>query len=283
MAYRSIENIKSVIEFIESHLTEEIDLAMVAASVHYSKYHLHRMFTDTVGLTLHDYVQRRRLTEAAKLLIFSDKSILDIALIAGYEGQQAFTNAFTAMYKMPPNRYRINEEFYPLQLKLQLRGYYNMYDYSEDIKRNISFAAASDIPCWMELVRLVIDGFPYLREEEYIDVLRHHIDTKQALILKDSDIAICVMLFSYETGGIDFMGCHPLYRRKGIPKLFLDKVMDELMEGRELSITTYRDGDKADTGYRREIQSLGFAEAELMMEFGYPTQRFVMRRDNNDE
>ncbi len=63
---------------------------ILAEAMHYSKYHLHRIFTDTVGLTIHDYIQRRRLSEAAKLLIFSEKSVLDIALLAGYESQQAF-------------------------------------------------------------------------------------------------------------------------------------------------------------------------------------------------
>ena len=117
MQNKSIEKIISAIDYIESHLSEKTDLDVVASAVHYSKYYLHRTFTTSVGLTIHDYIQRRKLTEAAKLLVFSDKSILEIALIAGYESQQAFTNIFTAMYKQPPNKYRENEKFYPLQLK----------------------------------------------------------------------------------------------------------------------------------------------------------------------
>ncbi len=53
--------------------------------------------------------------------------------------------------------------------------------------------------------------------------------------------------------------------------------MGELLKGQEISITTYREGDKADTGYRDEIKGLGFAEAELLVEYGYPTQRFMMQ------
>lgn len=56
---------------IKTKLDSKLNLENVAAAVHYSKYHLHRMFTDTVGITLHSYVQSRRLTEAAKLLGFS--------------------------------------------------------------------------------------------------------------------------------------------------------------------------------------------------------------------
>lgn len=52
--------------------------------------------------------------------------------------------------------------------------------------------------------------------------------------------------------------------------------MEEYLPGKELSITTYRDKDRADTGYRKELLQLGFAEREMLTEFGYPTQRFVL-------
>lgn len=283
MSKDRIEHVTAAINYIEAHLTEKLDLERVAEAVHYSKYHLHRMFTQTVGLTVHDYLQRRKLTEAAKLLVFSDRPVLEIALSAGYESQQAFTKIFTAMYKMPPNRYRENEKFYPLQLRFKLEGSHGMLDETEKSGWEINFAGEEDIPRWMELVRLVVDGFPYLDEQEYLPVLRLRIRSREALILKDQDMAAGIMLFSYERGSIDFMGCHPLYRKKGIPKAFLDKVMGEFLKGKDISITTYREGDKADTGHRSEIKGLGFAEAELLVEFGYPTQRFVLKGDEADQ
>lgn len=274
-----IDKVNMAIDYIEGNLTEKLDLDMVSGALHYSKYHLHRLFTDTVGLTMHDYIQRRQLTEAAKLLVFSERPILDIAVLYGYGSQQAFTTAFTSMYKMPPSRYREKEEFYPLQLKYYLEGGSSMNGRDEESPWKIEFASEEDIPCWMELVRLVIHGFPHLHEEEYVRVLEERIRSRQALILKDGDIAAGVMLFSYENGSIDFMGSHPLYRKKGIPRAFLKKVMGRLLKGRDVIITTYREGDKADTGQRREIQGLGFTEAELLVEYGYPTQRFVIRKE----
>ena len=278
----SMDEVILAINFIEANLTKKMDLDMISGTVHYSKYHLHRVFSDTVGLTIHDYIQRRQLTEAAKLLVFSGKPIVQIAFLSGYQSQQAFTNAFTAMYKMPPNMYRENERFYPLQLKFNFEGRYEMLDRKEKALWEISFASDEDIPGWMELVRLVIDGFPHLNEEEYIRVLRQKISTGQALIMKDRGSAIGIMLFSYENGSIDFMGSHPLYRKKGVPKAMLDKVMKELLKGKEISITTYREGDKADTGYRKEIKGLGFAEAELLVEYGYPTQRFILQQEERE-
>ena len=94
-----LEKISTVIEYIESHLTEKLDLTSVAQGVGYSKYHLHRIFTNIVGLSIHNYILRRKLTEAAKLLAFSEKSILDISLISGYESQQAFTTVLNKCIK----------------------------------------------------------------------------------------------------------------------------------------------------------------------------------------
>ncbi len=280
---KHMEKISAAIDYIEANLTKKVDLDMVAGAVHYSKYHLHRMFTKMLGMTLHDYQRRRQLTEAAKLLVFSSKSILDIALLSGYEGQQAFHSIFKSMYKLSPNKYRENERFYPLQLKYEFEGSFGMLVAETGVELNIAYATQDDIPCWMNLVRLVIDGFPHLHEDEHIGVLKQRIQTKEALIMKDGDAAIGIMLFSHKTGGIDFMGTHPLYRQKGMPKAFLDRVMEELLSDKEISITTYRDGDKADTGHRKQIMELGFAEAELLVEFGYPTQRFVLPRGETDE
>lgn len=274
-----IKIITLAIDYIETHLNEKLDLEIVAKSVNYSKYHLHRMFTSTIGLTIHDYIQRRKLTEAAKMLVFSDLSIFHIALTAGYESQQSFTSVFKAMYKKTPNQYREEEEFYPLQLKYVLKNNPVKFDkQSGRLQQNITFANKHDISIWMDLVKLVIDGFPYLKEDEYIENLQQCIDEKRALILKDGNIAIGIMAFNYANGSIDFFGIHPQYRKQGMAKAFIAKAFKEIMPQKEISITTFRKGDKADTGYNDEYKRLGFREAELLVEFGYPTQKFVLQR-----
>ena len=77
--------VSQAIAYIEHNLSQKLDLQAVAEAVHYSKYHLHRTFTRVVGMTVHDYGLRRKLTEAAKLLAFSNLPILHIALFAGYQ------------------------------------------------------------------------------------------------------------------------------------------------------------------------------------------------------
>lgn len=126
----STKHVIAAIDYIESHLDEKPDLETISGAVHVSKYHLHHTFTDTVGLTIQTYVQRRRLTEAARLLVFSDMPILEIALAAGYGSRQSFTDIFKAMYKRTPNQYREEANFYPLQLRYVLNEYHARLDES---------------------------------------------------------------------------------------------------------------------------------------------------------
>lgn len=277
-----IKNVAAAIQFIETHLTDKLDLESVAAAVHYSKYHLHRIFVSTVGMTVHDYAQRRRLTEAAKLLVFSNRPIIEIALLAGYESQQAFTDTFRAMYKKAPGQFRDEGEFYPLQLRYELHASPTLIAGEIDWQNDIVPATERDIPAWMALVRMVVDGFPHLNEAEYLRALHRQIQEKRALIMKDGEVAIGILAFCPETGSIDFFGIHPQYRDCGIAQAFVQRVLDELTEQTPVSITTFREGDKADPGQRAVIQSLGFAEAELLTEFGYPTQRFILRKEQTE-
>lgn len=273
MENKTVVSIETVIDYIEANLDGKLDLETVAEAVHYSKYHLHRMFTSTVGMTIHDYVQRRQLTEAAKLLAFSDRPIIEVTFICGYESQQAFSSAFKSMYKIPPAEYRDNREFYPLQLRFALHRNVANKVFTKD---DICLAEKADIPAWMNLMRLVIDGYPVMDEADYLSNLITAINEKRALVLKDNGVLIGAMAFSSQLGCIDFLGINPQYRKQGIQKFFLDALMDIYLPGQEISMTTYREDDKADTGHRDILKQLGFAERELLIEFGYPTQRFVL-------
>ena len=280
MGNPSVTRIEAVIDYIESHLGGKLELKTVAEAIHYSKYHLHRLFTDTAGMTIHDYVQRRRLTEAAKLLVFSDQPIIEIALICGYESQQSFSLAFKAMYKSPPAEYRKKRCFYPLQLRFTLHRNISAAEFT---MQDIRLARREDIPDWMNLMRLVIDGYPVMDEDDYSAKLEESIDEKRALVLKAGNVLIGAMAFTYSPGSIEFLGVHPQYRNRGIQRLFLDALLEIYLPGQEISTTTYRAQDKADTGHRNLLLQFGFAEKELLTEFGYPTQRFVLSPQKQED
>ncbi len=280
MANQWVRSMETVLDFIETHLDSKLDLEQIAAATHYSKYHLHRIFATTVGMTIHDYAVRRQLTEAARLLVFSAKPVIEIGLLCGYESQQAFTVAFKAMYKMPPAQYRAQQQFYPLQLPVAL---HHNTDTTALAKATVLPAKKADIPAWMELVGLVIDGYPCLQEQEYLQQLHNCIEQCQALVLKTETMLIGALAFSTEKGSVEFMGVHPQYRNQGVEQILLGKLREDYFPDREISITTYRERDRADTGYRSALLRLGFTERELLMEFGYPTQRFVLSPGKQEE
>lgn len=277
---RALENIDAVIDYIEHHLDGKLELETIAGAVHYSKYHLHRLFTETTGMTIHDYVQRRQLTEAAKLLVFSDRPVLEIALVCGYESQQSFSAAFKAMYKSPPAEYREKQSFYPLQLRFTL---HRNPAAGPLTAQDIRLARAEDAADWMNLMRLVIDGYPVMNEKDYLAGLEKSIAEKRALVLRDGTHLAGALAFTRSPGSIDFLGIHPQYRNRGLQKLFLDVLSNIYLPEQEISTTTFRDQDKADTGYRNMLLQLGFAERELLTEFGYPTQRFVLPPRKQEE
>ena len=118
----NIRIIENAVEYIETHLGEPLDLEQIASQCGYSRYHFHRMFVNITGMTVHTYVTRRRLTEAARLLVSTDRPILDIALSTGYETQRSFTVAFKALFHCSPHAFRRKNEFCPLQLKFHVDG-----------------------------------------------------------------------------------------------------------------------------------------------------------------
>ncbi|MFA8342931.1 MAG: GyrI-like domain-containing protein [Rhodothermaceae bacterium] len=100
------ERIEKVINFIEENLQKKITLEEVASEACFSKYHFHRIFNAIAGETLGDYVRKRRLTVAAKELLFSNKKIIEVAFDLQFESQSTFTRAFKNMFNLTPGEYR---------------------------------------------------------------------------------------------------------------------------------------------------------------------------------
>jgi AraC-like DNA-binding protein len=97
---------KKAIQYIEQHIMEDIDLAEVAAHCAMSMYHFHRIFQQVSGMSVTEYVRKRRLTYATQQLIETDARIIDIAFEFYFSSQEAFTRAFKAMFRMTPKKYR---------------------------------------------------------------------------------------------------------------------------------------------------------------------------------
>ncbi|MEK4299930.1 AraC family transcriptional regulator [Oceanobacillus sp. FSL W8-0428] len=92
--------------YIEEHLHESLTLEDIARQSNFSKFHFHRIFQSSAGMTITEYIRMRRLANASVALLYSNERILDIALYYQFESQESFTRAFKKIYKLPPGQYR---------------------------------------------------------------------------------------------------------------------------------------------------------------------------------
>jgi len=109
---------EEILSYIEAHLGQELSLREIAGALNYSRYYVARAFKENTGMTLHKYIQGRRLSEAARKLAQTGQPIIEVAFDAGYGSQQAFTQAFRREYLCTPQEYRRIGRFVPRQNRL---------------------------------------------------------------------------------------------------------------------------------------------------------------------
>jgi AraC family transcriptional regulator len=96
-----------VLEHIDRHLDEQLELERLASVANFSSFHFHRLFTAWMGETLGDYVRRRRLEVAAQRLIAQPRlPVLQVALSVGFGSNEAFGRAFKARFGGAPTAWR---------------------------------------------------------------------------------------------------------------------------------------------------------------------------------
>jgi AraC-like DNA-binding protein len=106
IALRYTQIVQNTITYIEHHLCEKISLSEISQRSGFSKYHFIRIFKGETGKGISEYIQCRRLLQASRLLLSSELSIMEIALIYQFDSQEAFTHAFKREFTLPPGRYR---------------------------------------------------------------------------------------------------------------------------------------------------------------------------------
>jgi len=98
--------LRRLVEQIDGHLSVGPSLGDLASSVGLSPSHFARKFRHTIGLSLHRFVNRRRLQASKASLQADDAAIATIAARLGFSSQSHFTRLFSALTGMTPARYR---------------------------------------------------------------------------------------------------------------------------------------------------------------------------------
>src|SRR3954466_4364065 len=86
-----LRNMNRALHYIEENLTNDIDFREVARLALCSEYHFKRMFSFLAGITLSEYIRRRRLTLAAFELKDSNIKVIDVAIKYNYSSPDSFT------------------------------------------------------------------------------------------------------------------------------------------------------------------------------------------------
>lgn len=105
---------RRVLDHIDRHLDGDLDLDAVSSVAAFSKFHFHRQFKATFGVSLHRYVQLARMRRASRRLADGQgQSVTDIALDAGYEAPDAFARAFRQRFRQSPSSFRKSPDWEP--------------------------------------------------------------------------------------------------------------------------------------------------------------------------
>lgn len=101
------ERINQVIQYIDAHLDENLEVEKLAGVGFYSTFHFHRIMRAYLNEPLGSYVTRLRIEYGAQLLRHSEEPVSSIALKVGYDNVSSFSKAFKKRFEISPVEYRI--------------------------------------------------------------------------------------------------------------------------------------------------------------------------------
>ncbi|WMJ82693.1 AraC family transcriptional regulator [Oscillospiraceae bacterium LTW-04] len=121
-----IKRLNAAINYIEEHLTDELNYEQLGRIACCSAYHFQRMFGYMAGVSLSEYIRRRRKSRAAADLQSGDQKIIDIAAKYGYDSPTAFNRAFQSVHGFAPSQARekgrVLTSFPPISFQITIKG-----------------------------------------------------------------------------------------------------------------------------------------------------------------
>lgn len=94
-----------VTAYIEEHIDEELSLDALSETFYVSKYHIAHIFKDSLGISIHQYIMKKRLSLCKDALLGSD-NIAQIYPSFGFGDYSSFYRAFKKEYGTSPNEYK---------------------------------------------------------------------------------------------------------------------------------------------------------------------------------
>ena len=114
------EELIYALDYIEENVRGQIRIAEIAEHCYSSLSGLQKAFKFAFGISINEYILRRKYTRAANELLSTDRNILDIALDYGYSNAESFTRGFQKVWQTTPKEFRKNRKFAVHTPKLSL-------------------------------------------------------------------------------------------------------------------------------------------------------------------
>ena len=97
-----LKQLSAAIDYIEDHLDSDISYEEAAGIAGCSVFYFQRIFSYVAGISLSEYIRRRRMTQAAFELQRTGAKVIDIALKYGYTSPTSFNRAFQSVHHITP-------------------------------------------------------------------------------------------------------------------------------------------------------------------------------------
>ena len=123
-----IQCLSKAIDYIEKHLTDDINIDKIASQSYTSSSHFQLIFHLVSGMTIGEYIRNRRLSSAAQDLLSPNGKIIDVAMRYQYDTQESFSKAFTRFHGIPPSKVQRGRVkiFNPLSINITIQGGFDM-------------------------------------------------------------------------------------------------------------------------------------------------------------
>ena len=91
--------------YIDEHLSEDLSLERLAAELFVSKYHIAHVFKDEIGMSIHQYISKKRLARCREALL-GDVPVTKVYLLFGFHDYSSFYRAFKKEYGISPKDFK---------------------------------------------------------------------------------------------------------------------------------------------------------------------------------
>lgn len=183
------ECLNEITEYIENHLTDEIDYKYLSKIMGVNEYTMRRIFSLLCNVTIADYIRKRKLSEAAYLLCYEHMKVIDVALKYGYDNATSFSRAFINYHGIKPSKVKkeytklknfprivfSNVEFVPIDISYKIVELPFLKLYGLEIQTSID-KVRKDAPLFYQKMKHQYGPAPYAITF-YEDIDRFYVDS----------------------------------------------------------------------------------------------------------